>query len=291
MCAFLAISHEEFKNHMENHLNTRPFVCPYCDFSAFSTSSVKKHVAYKHPDEPVEALKNNQSGDLVVSEGGPTKNIKLVEMDPKVKLYDIFSMESEDFEQLLTDADVSVIDLQYIPDEKFDIVSKTLGFSSDDIQELEGSLTVNSSYEDGESRISDDEGNTEDQSLDTTLTEMGNTEYEGGDSKLNDSINSTESMEYEVLDEVTDSVNEEQPMLETKPDDLQDNGLEDISDIEDETKDYTEVVDKKDDTEVKDDGKQTTNIPTFGSSEMDDNMKGDFNPEESETDKLSESQG
>ncbi|KAJ8312643.1 LOW QUALITY PROTEIN: hypothetical protein KUTeg_010016 [Tegillarca granosa] len=273
MCAFLAINHEEFKNHMEEHLNTRPFVCPYCDFSV--RVSVKKHVVNKHPNKPVEALKNDRSGDLVVSEGGPKKSIKLVEMDPKVKLYDIFSMESEDFEQLLTDADVSVIDLQYIPDEKFDIVSKTLGFSADDIQELEGSSFVNSSYEDRESKISDEE----DQSLDTTLTEMGNMENEGGDSKLDDSINSTESMEYEVLDEVTDSVNEEHK-TDTSPDN-QDNGLEDISDAEDEMKDYTDIPDKEQIIEEKDAGKRTTNTQASDSGELDVQMKQDSNQTES----------
>jgi hypothetical protein len=48
-------------------------------------------------------------------------------MEPKVKLVDILVMESEEFKKLLNDHNVCVIDLNYIPDEKFDAVSKTLG--------------------------------------------------------------------------------------------------------------------------------------------------------------------
>lgn len=56
----------------------------------------------------------------------------LVDFEPKVKLMDIFAMDPEDFEKLLNKCEVCVIDLNYIPDEKFDAVSKTLGLENEE---------------------------------------------------------------------------------------------------------------------------------------------------------------
>ena len=132
-CAYLAVNDHDFKRHMEIHFNTRPYSCPYCGFSAYIPSGIKRHIKSNHPSKPLDVIKDNTSSHLI-GENSLDRRVMLVEMDPKVKLNDILSMESEDFENLLKRHGVSVIDLNFILDEKFESVSKTLGLHEEFIE-------------------------------------------------------------------------------------------------------------------------------------------------------------
>lgn len=83
-----------------------------------------------HPNKKVEVLKDSSSSFLTGD--GKVRKTMLVNFEPKVKITDIFTMESELFENLLISANVNVIDLHSIPDDQFGNVSKLLGVNGDD---------------------------------------------------------------------------------------------------------------------------------------------------------------
>ncbi|XP_048770231.2 uncharacterized protein LOC125676402 [Ostrea edulis] len=124
-CSYLAVDDNDFKTHMEYHFATRPFSCPYCTFSQYRASGITNHIRRTHPGKPIDVVKESDSSFLIGQE--LDAKAMIVNMEPKVKLMDILVMDSEEFKKLLNNSDVCVIDLNYIPDEKFDAVSKTLG--------------------------------------------------------------------------------------------------------------------------------------------------------------------
>ncbi|XP_061188786.1 uncharacterized protein LOC133196960 [Saccostrea echinata] len=127
-CSYLAVDDEDFNAHVDYHFATRPFSCPYCTFSQYTASAITNHIKRSHPGRPIDVVKESDSSCLN-SQEMETKAM-LVNMEPKVKLADIFTMDPEEFEKLLNNCAVCVIDLNYIPDEKFDAVSKTLGLEN-----------------------------------------------------------------------------------------------------------------------------------------------------------------
>ncbi|CAC5396982.1 unnamed protein product [Mytilus coruscus] len=129
-CGYIATNSKEFDKHMERHLNSRPYNCPYCQFSQYNQASVRYHIQNKHPGEKVEVLKDRSSSCLTGD--GKIPKVMLVNIEPNILLRDIFTMESESFEELLINANVSVIDLHSIPDEQFGNVSKLLGVNGDE---------------------------------------------------------------------------------------------------------------------------------------------------------------
>lgn len=129
-CGYISTSSKEFDMHMEKHLNSRPFNCPYCTFSQYTQATVKYHIQNIHPDKKVEVIKDSSSSFLTGD--GKVPKVMLVNMEPNIKLNDIFAMESEAFEDLLITSNVSVIDLHSIPDDQFGNVSKLLGVNGDE---------------------------------------------------------------------------------------------------------------------------------------------------------------
>lgn len=116
--------------HMEKHLNSRPFNCPYCPFSQYTQATVKYHIQNIHPDKKVEVVKDSSSSFLTGD--GKVPKVMLVNFEPNIKLNDIFAMDSEAFEDLLITSNVSVIDLHSIPDDQFGNVSKLLGVNGNE---------------------------------------------------------------------------------------------------------------------------------------------------------------
>ncbi|XP_062588070.1 uncharacterized protein LOC134249737 [Saccostrea cucullata] len=132
-CSYLAVDDEDFNAHVDYHFATRPFSCPYCTFSQYTASAITNHIKRSHPGKEIDVVKESDSSCLN-SQEMETKAM-LVNMEPKVKLTDIFAMNPEEFEKLLNDFSVCVIDLNYIPDEKFHAVSKTLGLENEENDE------------------------------------------------------------------------------------------------------------------------------------------------------------
>lgn len=58
--------------------------------------------------------------------------VMIVDFELNVKFMDIFVMDLEDFEKLLNKCEVCVIDLNYILDEKFDVVLKIFGLENEE---------------------------------------------------------------------------------------------------------------------------------------------------------------
>lgn len=129
-CGYISTSNKEFDMHMEKHLNSRPFNCPYCPFSQYTQATVKYHIQNIHPDKKVEVIKDSSSSFLTGD--GKVPKVMLVNFEPNIKLNDIFAMESGAFEDLLITSNVSVIDLHSIPDDQFGNVSKLLGVNGDE---------------------------------------------------------------------------------------------------------------------------------------------------------------
>uniref|UniRef100_K1R039 RE1-silencing transcription factor n=1 Tax=Magallana gigas TaxID=29159 RepID=K1R039_MAGGI len=129
-CSYLAVDDDDFKSHMEYHFATRPFSCPYCNFSQYRASGITNHIKRSHPGKTVDVVKESDSSCHIGHEFDAKAMI--VDFEPNVKLTDIFAMDPEDFEKLLNKCEVCVIDLNYIPDEKFDAVSKTLGLENEE---------------------------------------------------------------------------------------------------------------------------------------------------------------
>ncbi|KAK3084223.1 hypothetical protein FSP39_010256 [Pinctada imbricata] len=90
--------------------------------------------------KPIDVIKDQRSSCLI-EENTPSRQVMLVEMDPKVRLNDILAIDAADFENLLTKHGVSVIDLNFILDEKFERVSKTLGLHEDVVEEKDDGLS------------------------------------------------------------------------------------------------------------------------------------------------------
>lgn len=129
-CSYLAVDDDDFKSHMEYHFATRPFSCPYCNFSQYRASGITNHIKRSHPGKTADVVKESDSSCHIGHEFDAKAMI--VDFEPNVKLTDIFAMDPEDFEKLLNKCEVCVIDLNYIPDEKFDAVSKTLGLENEE---------------------------------------------------------------------------------------------------------------------------------------------------------------
>lgn len=125
-CSYLAANDLDFNSHMERHLSTLPFSCPYCDFSQYTHSKVKIHVQYAHPDKPVEVSKESGSSCLI-EDTLQLNSVTLVKMDPKVKVVDILTLGPRQYETLLLEADVSVVDFDNLPDDRFTAVASNLG--------------------------------------------------------------------------------------------------------------------------------------------------------------------
>lgn len=128
-CGYIATNSKEFDLHVERHLNSRPFNCPYCSYSQYVPGSVKNHIRKIHPGKNVKVIKDSSSSFLTGD--GKASKVLLVNLEPQLKLTDIFAMESEAFEDLLITSNVSVIDLHSIPDDQFGNVSKLLGVNGD----------------------------------------------------------------------------------------------------------------------------------------------------------------
>lgn len=133
-CSYLAVDDDDFKSHMEHHFATRPFSCPYCTFSQYRASGITNHIKRSHPGKPVDVVKESDSSFRIGQELD-TKAM-LVDFEPTLQLTDIFAMRPENFEKLLSSSGVCVIDLNFIPEEKFDAVSKTLGLEDEEKEAL-----------------------------------------------------------------------------------------------------------------------------------------------------------
>ncbi|XP_069136052.1 uncharacterized protein [Argopecten irradians] len=134
-CSYLAAGDKDFNAHMEKHLATRPFSCPYCDFSQYTQGKVKTHVAYAHPDKPVEVSRESGSSCLI-DDTLQLDSVTLVQLDPRVKLVDFLTLGPADYEKLLIESNISVVDLDNIPDDRFSVVASNLGIALDDQYEV-----------------------------------------------------------------------------------------------------------------------------------------------------------
>ncbi|XP_033747545.1 LOW QUALITY PROTEIN: uncharacterized protein LOC117332661 [Pecten maximus] len=145
-CSYLAAGDKDFNTHMEKHLATRPFSCPYCDFSQYTQGKVKTHVAYAHPDKPVEVSRESGSSCLI-DDTLQLDSVTLVQLDPAIKLVDILSLGASEYEKLLLGANISVVDFDNLSDDRFTAVASNLGISLDNQFEMK---TENQDYEYGD---------------------------------------------------------------------------------------------------------------------------------------------
>ncbi|KAL5015971.1 hypothetical protein ScPMuIL_005560 [Solemya velum] len=123
-CSYIAIDEVEFSQHMAVHLDQRQFKCGYCDYNEFRRPSIRKHIISAHPgmsENNIIDLKNTQKSK---------RDFKLVDLDPHVCCIDVLGMSSELFEDTLIDADVSVVDLHCVPNEKFAAISHSFGLDA-----------------------------------------------------------------------------------------------------------------------------------------------------------------
>ncbi|OWF44896.1 uncharacterized protein LOC110457710 [Mizuhopecten yessoensis] len=143
-CSYLAAGDKDFNTHMEKHLATRPFSCPYCDFSQYTQGKVKTHVAYAHPDKPMEVSRESGSSCLI-DDTLQLDSVTLVRMDPTIKLVDFLSLGASEYEKILLEANVSVVDLDSLSDDRFSEVASNLGVS---LMENEYQVKKESEYDD-----------------------------------------------------------------------------------------------------------------------------------------------
>ncbi|XP_060079692.1 uncharacterized protein LOC132559097 [Ylistrum balloti] len=134
-CSYLASGDKDFNSHMEKHLATRPFSCPYCDFSQYTQGKVKTHVAYAHPDKPLEVSRESGSSCLI-DDTLQLDSVTLVRLDPTIKLVDILSLQASDYEKLLLDANISVVDFDNLSDDRFSAVASNLGITLENEYEV-----------------------------------------------------------------------------------------------------------------------------------------------------------
>ena len=84
-CSYMAIDDADFSVHIATHLDERPYKCGYCEFSGFTRSGIKSHQIFHHPDKE-ELISDNTpaTGEMV-----KVKQTMLVNFDPQIKLQKI----------------------------------------------------------------------------------------------------------------------------------------------------------------------------------------------------------
>lgn len=106
------------------------FFCLYCNFLQYRVSGIINYIKCFYLGKVVDVVKESDSSCYIGYEFDV--KVMIVDFELNVKFMDIFVMDLEDFEKLLNKCEVCVIDLNYILDEKFDVVLKIFGLENEE---------------------------------------------------------------------------------------------------------------------------------------------------------------